>query len=183
MRYTSRRSIRSYLVRLCKLAIVAYISMNLINQIFMSPKSTVNDRAVRPISHPNEWENPQPDPRALRPRSYNLDSNAPKLCLNGTWHFRFSKSPYISEDFAESSYQALKGWDEIPVPAHWVLHGDGKYGLPAYQNIQYPFPVDPPFVPDENPTGDYVRSFNIPKVWKMDGAKVSWRNVSRLMIR
>jgi beta-galactosidase len=39
-------------------------------------------------------------------------------------------------------------WDALPVPSHWQLHG---YGRPAYLNIAYPIPVDPPFMPDENP--------------------------------
>ena len=42
------------------------------------------------------------------------------------------------------------------MPSHWQLHG---YGAPAYTNVVYPFPVDPPHVPDENPTGDYRRRF------------------------
>ena len=40
------------------------------------------------------------------------------------------------------------------MPSHWQLHG---YGSPAYTNVVYPFPVEPPHVPDENPTGDYRR--------------------------
>ncbi|MDD0859106.1 hypothetical protein NHF46_17970 [Arthrobacter alpinus] len=56
-------------------------------------------------------------------------------------------------------------WDTLPVPSHWVLHGEGKYGRPIYTNVQYPFPVDPPFVPDANPTGDYRRSFDVPAAW------------------
>ncbi|MEV0412954.1 sugar-binding domain-containing protein [Streptomyces sp. NPDC050448] len=45
------------------------------------------------------------------------------------------------------------------VPSHWQLHG---YGRPIYVNIAYPIPVDPPFVPDENETGDYRRTFDLP---------------------
>ena len=49
------------------------------------------------------------------------------------------------------------------MPSHWQLHG---YGAPAYTNVRYPFPVDPPFVPDENPTGDYRVSFDVPSDWE-----------------
>ena len=49
------------------------------------------------------------------------------------------------------------------MPSHWQLHG---YGAPAYTNVRYPFPVDPPFVPDENPTGDYRVSFAVPSEWE-----------------
>ena len=51
------------------------------------------------------------------------------------------------------------------MPSHWQLHG---YGAPAYTNVRYPFPVDPPFVPDENPTGDYRRAFELPADWTGD---------------
>ncbi|MFT3970031.1 MAG: glycoside hydrolase family 2 TIM barrel-domain containing protein [Micropruina sp.] len=52
-------------------------------------------------------------------------------------------------------------WDELPVPSHWVLQNDGRYGRPIYTNVQFPFPIDPPHVPDENPTGDYRRWFEL----------------------
>ena len=48
------------------------------------------------------------------------------------------------------------------MPSHWQLHG---YGAPAYTNVVYPFPVEPPHVPDENPTGDYRRRFAVPGEW------------------
>ena len=48
------------------------------------------------------------------------------------------------------------------MPSHWQLHG---YGAPAYTNVRYPFPVEPPYVPDENPTGDYRVSFAVPASW------------------
>jgi len=69
------------------------------------------------------------------------------------------------------------GWDTLPVPSHWVLHGDGAYGRPSYTNISYPFPIDPPRVPDENPTGDHRRTFDAPD-WAISaevGARVLLR--------
>ena len=45
------------------------------------------------------------------------------------------------------------------MPSHWRL---AATAAPAYTNVQYPFPVDPPFVPHENPTGDYRRTFVVP---------------------
>ena len=54
------------------------------------------------------------------------------------------------------------------MPSHWVLPGtsakaqQGRYGQPIYTNVQYPFPIDPPHVPDENPTGDHRRTFELP---------------------
>ena len=49
-----------------------------------------------------------------------------------------------------------------PSPAHWVLPPGGPYGQPSYTNVQFPFPIDPPHVPDENPTGDYRRRSTLP---------------------
>jgi beta-galactosidase len=48
------------------------------------------------------------------------------------------------------------GWGTIVVPSSWPMHGHGK---PAYTNVQFPFPVDPPFVPDANPVGDHRLRF------------------------
>jgi beta-galactosidase len=70
----------------------------------------------------------------------------------------------VAEDFAAADFDD-HSWDSIPVPSHWVLQGDGAYGRPIYTNIQFPFPIDPPHVPDENPTGDYRRHFDIPADW------------------
>ncbi|WP_348774731.1 sugar-binding domain-containing protein, partial [Arthrobacter sp. AL08] len=65
-------------------------------------------------------------------------------------------------------------WDEVAVPAHWVLEGDGRYGRPIYTNVQFPFPTDAPNVPDENPTGDYRRTFDLPE---------SWSEAERILLR
>jgi beta-galactosidase len=51
------------------------------------------------------------------------------------------------------------GWDSIAVPSSWPMHG---FGRPIYTNQPYPFPVDPPYVPDENPTGDHRLAFEGP---------------------
>ena len=96
----------------------------------------------------------------LRPARAWLHSDAPRLSLNGSWAFRLSPRADAPLDFAERDFDDA-GWDRLPVPSHWQLHG---YGAPAYTNVRYPFPVDPPFVPDENPTGDYRCRFLVPAV-------------------
>ncbi|MFF4554502.1 glycoside hydrolase family 2 TIM barrel-domain containing protein [Streptomyces sp. NPDC001422] len=101
---------------------------------------------------------------ALRPARSWLHSDAPSLSLNGPWRFRLSPTASGPEDFAEDSFDD-QGWDTVPVPSHWVLEGDGAYGRPIYTNIRFPFPIDPPHVPDENPTGDYRRHFDLPAGW------------------
>ncbi|MGW2283257.1 glycoside hydrolase family 2 TIM barrel-domain containing protein [Streptomyces phaeochromogenes] len=101
---------------------------------------------------------------ALRPARSWLHSDAPSRSLNGSWRFRLSPTASVTEDFAADSF-VDDGWDSIPVPSHWGLEGDGAYGRPIYTNIQFPFPIDPPHVPDENPTGDYRRHFDVPADW------------------
>jgi beta-galactosidase len=106
-----------------------------------------------------------------------LHSTAPTLSLNGEWRFRLLRgvpgalgAPGVlpvgeqADDIAEPSYDD-SGWDTLPVPSHWVLHGDGRYGTPQYTNVQLPFPQDPPFSPDLNPTGDHRRTFDVPAGW------------------
>ncbi|MGW3247337.1 glycoside hydrolase family 2 TIM barrel-domain containing protein [Streptomyces sp. NPDC001070] len=101
---------------------------------------------------------------ALRAARSWLHSDAPSLSLNGPWRFRLSPTVRVAEDFAAEGFDD-GDWDTLPVPSHWVLRGDGAYGRPIYTNVQFPFPIDPPHVPDENPTGDYRRHFDLPAEW------------------
>lgn len=74
--------------------------------------------------------------------------------LNGTWKFRYYNSFLdVEEDFLNKEFK-----EEIPVPSNWQLY---NYGKPMYTNIRYPIPYDPPYVPDENPTGLYEREFKV----------------------
>ncbi|MCL7382462.1 glycoside hydrolase family 2 TIM barrel-domain containing protein [Streptomyces sp. 35G-GA-8] len=107
---------------------------------------------------------PAPGHGALRTARSWLHSDAPSRSLNGHWRFRLSRTATAAEDFASEDFDD-SGWDSIPVPSHWVLQGDGAYGRPIYTNVPYPFPIDPPHVPDENPTGDYRRHFEVPADW------------------
>jgi beta-galactosidase len=90
------------------------------------------------------------------------------LSLDGRWRFRLAAGAGDLTDAFEHDDFDDSGWAELPVPSHWQLHG---YGTPAYTNVQLPFPVDPPFVPDENPTGEYRREFELPGDWP-DGEAV-----------
>ncbi len=97
----------------------------------------------------------------MRPARAWLIGDAPRLSLNGAWAFRLSERADVPADFVERRFDD-SGWDRIPVPSHWQLHG---YGAPVYTNVRYPFPLDPPYVPDENPTGDYRCRFDVPASW------------------
>jgi beta-galactosidase len=107
-----------------------------------------------------------------------LASDAPRLSLDGEWSFRLlpgvpgapGSAGVLPEGEAPAAFAAPAyddgDWGTIPVPAHWVLTGDGTRGGPIYTNVQFPFPTEPPFVPDENPTGDYRRSFTLPDAFE-----------------
>ena len=82
--------------------------------------------------------------------------------LNGNWKFQLAPSPVEAPaGFFEEGYD-VSGWADIQVPGNWQMQGFGK---PHYTNVQYPFPVDPPRVPTENPTGSYRREFHVDPEW------------------
>ncbi|MBA2950546.1 glycoside hydrolase family 2 TIM barrel-domain containing protein [Streptomyces himalayensis] len=117
-------------------------------------------------------EDVSPGRGGLPPRAWYATSDAASLSLNGRWRFRLSATAGAEdESFAEPTYDA-SGWDEVAVPGHWVLQGDGAFGAPIYTNHLYPFPVDPPRVPTENPTGDHIHTFDLPDGWPEDGDAV-----------
>ncbi|MEK6794595.1 MAG: glycoside hydrolase family 2 TIM barrel-domain containing protein [Spirochaetota bacterium] len=85
------------------------------------------------------------------------------LLLSGTWKFSYYANPlFVDERFSDAAFDA-SAWADMPVPSHWQLNG---YGRPHYTNVNYPFPVDPPNVPTENPTGCYRRNFYVPASWQ-----------------
>ncbi|MBO0516348.1 glycoside hydrolase family 2 TIM barrel-domain containing protein, partial [Streptomyces beijiangensis] len=115
------------------------------------------------------YEDVSPGSGSLAPRAHSASSDAKSLSLNGSWRFRLSPTADAEdESFAAQGYDA-GSWPEITVPGHWVLQG---HGAPIYTNHLYPFPVDPPRVPTENPTGDHLRSFDLPAGWPVDGDAV-----------
>ncbi|HEY1485979.1 MAG TPA: beta-galactosidase, partial [Micromonosporaceae bacterium] len=104
------------------------------------------------------------------PARATLDTDRPSLSLNGAWQFRLGGGD---------------AWSRITVPGHWQLQG---YGRPAYTNVSYPFPIDPPYVPDENPVGEYRLEFDLPEVGEparlrfdgVDSCFAVWCNGTRL---
>lgn len=81
--------------------------------------------------------------------------------LNGLWDFHYAEAPWEAPADPSGENQHLN-WEEIPVPGNWQMHG---YDRPQYLNTLYPFPIDPPFVPDRNPVGSYRRIFDLPEEW------------------
>lgn len=84
--------------------------------------------------------------------------------LCGEWNFNF----YNSFEDIEPNFLETKFKNTITVPKCWQTELDKGYDVPLYSNLFYPFPLDPPHVPDENPTGHYNRKF---KISKKDGKK------------
>ncbi|MBP2351470.1 beta-galactosidase [Kribbella aluminosa] len=133
-----------------------------------------------------------PDANVLPPRAW-LDDASARLSLSGDWTFRLS--PSVADAPDDLKDPDTRGWDTIAVPGHWQLSG---YGAPAYTNVVYPFPLEPPFVPTGNPTGDYVRTVTVPADWVdarvvlrfegvdsrfavyVNGERVGWSSGSRL---
>lgn len=86
--------------------------------------------------------------------------------LNGTWEFLLVPGPWaVPADFMAPDF-APTGWSTTQVPGCWQMD-QANWGIdkPHYTNVNYPHPVDPPFVPTDNPTGCYRRSFNLPPAW------------------
>ena len=102
------------------------------------------------------------------------ETKAEYINLNGTWKFKYvagtSYGPGSSE-FQAKDYND-SGWDDIRVPLSWEM---ANYGKPVYTNVGYPFSNNPPNansgmseygVTDDNATGFYRRTINIPATWK-----------------
>ncbi|PSS53039.1 beta-galactosidase subunit alpha [Enterobacter sp. FS01] len=123
----------------------------------------------------NRWENIQLThenrlpPRAYffsydtvaQARTFAREASGHFLSLSGQWNFRFFTHPlYVPESFT-SEY--MTGWDDITVPAMWQMEGHGQL---QYTDEGFPFPIDVPWVPADNPTGAYQRYFTLSDTWQ-----------------
>ena len=105
---------------------------------------------------------------------YDKQKGDRQLSLNGTWAFRWTKTPDERiKDFYRTDYD-VASWKTLSVPANWEVNG---YGTPIYISAGYPFKIDPPYVMKEpkkewttyeerNPTGQYKRTFTLPDGWQ-----------------
>lgn len=103
------------------------------------------------------YENPRAtSENRCEKRSYYIPGGKSEYrLLNGDWRFA-----YFDRDIDVP--ECIENWDSIPVPSCWQLHG---YEDPNYTNVNYPYPVDPPYVPDDNPCGIYEREFTLESKW------------------
>ncbi|WP_105616220.1 glycoside hydrolase family 2 TIM barrel-domain containing protein [Vallitalea okinawensis] len=120
-----------------------------------------------------DWENPKITNRNRMPSRayYNFfttekdikgGGNANRMSLDGVWNFMFLQAPeYSPKDFFMTDFTSDE-FDTINVPSCWQMKG---YGQMHYADLLYPFHVDPPFVPVDNPTGIYKRQFILTDDW------------------
>ncbi|RHL44230.1 glycoside hydrolase family 2 TIM barrel-domain containing protein [Blautia obeum] len=94
--------------------------------------------------------------------------------LNGTWKFQYFNSIYdIQDSLFEKNYDT-ENFDEIQVPSVWQMAG---YDTHQYTNIRYPFPFDPPYVPQDIPCGAYVHNFEYSRDEKASKAFLNFEGV------
>jgi len=129
-----------------------------------------------PAPTPNDWENPQllhrnreparatllPCPDVAAAVSTERGASPFFKLLNGDWRFHYAATPALIPAGFEADDFPADGWLTLPVPGNWQMHG---FGRPNYTNVNYPFPVDPPHVPTDNPVGLYRRTFDLPAAW------------------
>ncbi len=122
------------------------------------------------------WERPELvawNREASRPPLVSFDSSSQAeegrreasrwfLPLDGSWDFRLFDSPLRVPDAAVEAGPVDSSWGAIEVPGCWTRQGHDR---PHYTNVQMPFREKPPHVPQENPTGVYRRSFDLPVGW------------------
>jgi beta-galactosidase len=132
--------------------------------------------AQGPAQQP-EWENPQVNEIDRLPMrtsffAYETAEAAARddraassrfLSLNGEWSFKWAKNPGERPAGFQNPGFDIAGWDKIAVPGNWELQG---FDIPHYVNIEYVFPANQPFLPDDyNPIGSYRRDFTVPESW------------------
>jgi beta-galactosidase/beta-glucuronidase len=153
-----------------------------------------------------DWQNPsvlsvnREESHSLSPAYLSVEDalaqrNSQSLLLNGTWKFLWLTSIADIPEYFENPAFIPDEFDSIPVPSCWQMLG---YGILNYTNVRYPFPVDPPFVPDQNQIGLYKKQFTVPSDWAdrdvilhlagvnsayyvwVNGQKVGYSQVSRM---
>ena len=100
--------------------------------------------------------------------------------LCGRWEFKYFDSiADIDEDYTDENYEICDCgcFDEIDVPRSWQTVLNSGYDVPNYTNIRYPYPVDPPHVPSENPCGIYIRDFYISESFAKRHAYLNFEGV------
>ncbi len=107
---------------------------------------------------PHAYFIPFPDEAGATENKRDASVYFKNLC--GDWDFRFYPSVTDVEDFLAPGFDRT-AMDKLAVPKNWQVELERGYDTPEYHNINYPYPVDPPHVPDVNPAGLYIRDFSL----------------------
>ena len=97
-----------------------------------------------------------PASKEMGPLVHDREKSNRMQLLNDTWKFKFYKSIYNLQEKFYLNGESLDEFDDIPVPGIWQNFG---YDSHQYTNVRYPIPLDPPYVPQENPCGAYIHEF------------------------
>ncbi len=104
---------------------------------------------------PAPWADPELTSRGRLPM--HAVPHADRLPLDGTWRFQLLHSP------TDAVGESPSDWRPVEVPGCWTMQD--TWDRPHYTNVQMPWPLRPPEIPDENPTGVYERTFTVPEAW------------------
>ncbi len=109
----------------------------------------------------------------MAPRAYFIPHTSEKSALRdirsesdhfttlcGDWDFKYYENADQLEDFTADGF-TTSGFDMLSVPMSWQTKWKNGYDTPNYTNINYPFPVNPPYIPESNPCGLYSRNFTV----------------------
>ena len=105
---------------------------------------------------------------------YKKDNSKGYTSLDGVWKFMFLEAPEFSPEGFEAEEYDVQNLDDIQVPSCWQLQG---YGNMHYTDVLYPFPINPPFVPQENPTGIYFKDITIEDIQEDEKIIVKFNGV------
>ena len=120
--------------------------------LFHKDPKTLHVNTLPPRAYYIPYESPEKAVAGKRENSGYFQS----LC--GEWGFEWFLSEKQLPDFLDNSYIPK---ESITVPSCWQMYLDRGYDIPHYTNIRYPFPVNPPYIPEENPCGLYCRKFTV----------------------
>lgn len=130
----------------------------------VSPATTLHGEPWSVETWLEHLADPRPGISALPPTSI-WESSAAIIDMPVRWAFHWWPTVLDMDPACTSQGYDDTAWSRISVPASWVMphHDlDVPHGLPAYTNIHYPFPLDPPYPPDDNPVGVYRVAFTLP---------------------
>ncbi|ETI66254.1 glycoside hydrolase family 2 TIM barrel-domain containing protein [Neobacillus vireti] len=106
--------------------------------------------------------------------TFNRENSIGYRLLDGVWKFLFVDAPELSPKGFETEDFAIAKLDDIEVPSSWQMKG---YGKMHYTDVLYPFAINPPFVPQENPTGIYFKEIVIDELSEEEALILTFNGV------